>query len=778
MKQVGLMLSAVTVILLGLQAMAETYRYTPVDEFGYFGSWDNPSNWTDSAGVRASGYPRMPGDQAHIYGGGTNAFDNPWQLWPNNFTDVVANVGHIVVAISNNVLVGNSGADKHLVLNNPGKREAVWALTNMVPDNQYYVNDWQLATAWDLLMVLSNDLRILITSVPFESGGEIWTDAAGYAIDYDTTMVGNHAINVYGGGFLILGNYYFTPPNPAILTDKPLTLYGTYLILNESAIVKPPLVLYSRSDCQNRWMRSTMYGLGVGTPRVLTYNVDFVSRNGYMTTFGTWPTNIITPGGVYNKGSVTVEDWGLFAPYNSAGGLLQMACDVRGRGELWKGYSDTGGHLEFLGSISPGVNDIDYLYIRALTNLGTVSVGTKDDKVDLNIDVNGLRDWFAEDADAVVFRNIGDVNLGRIDLKLNVGSKSNPYRTNEIMYMVDGNFVGSFSSVTWVGGRTGEVIVTPQSIYVTGIPPATSNFFDIQPDRIILVQGQTQEQVTALSPFAVAVNVSNSEAWLTTDGQLALTPGTPVQSTITVPDNQPATNSWGFSRGEVWYTAANEPGVSYMVPVYVLRPGYFELNTRTLYFLAGQAGGEIVRVYSPLNVNVSAVAINAPWATVSPGSVSVNDSYGYIEVDVAAQAAGTTGTVRFTNTGVPTVQHDVALQFVTNGFFDTVEKELIFVQGETQKWFEAFAPFRADVTIAATNAPWIDVPEYVSMDGDAWLVPVTIPANQAVDSEGQIILQSECEPSITRSVKVTVVPEGGVVSLVAVVAVALMRRRV
>lgn len=777
MKHAGAMLGAAIMLLMSMQAMAETYTYTPVDELGYYGSWDNPSNWTDSAGVRASGYPRMPGDSANIFGGGTNPYGTPWQLWPNNFTDVIANVGHILVAISNRVLVGNSGTDKYLVFNNPGKREAVWALTNMVPDNQYYVNDWQVATAWDLFMILSNDLRIMVTSVPYEYDGEEWTDAAGFGIDYDTTMVGNHAINVHGGGFLILGNYYSTPPSPAILTDQPMTLYGTYLILNEAAIVKPPLVLRSQNDCQNRWMRSTMYGLGIATPGQLTFNIDFVSHYGYMTTFGNWPTNVITPGGVYNKGSVTIEDWGLFAPANSAAGVLRMACDVRGRGELWKGYLNTGGNLELVGSISPGINDRDYLYIRALTNLGSVAIGTKDENVDIQIDVDGLRDRFAEDADAVVFRNIGDVNLEKIDLKVQVGSQSNPYRTNEIMYMVDGNFVGDFASVTWLGGRTGEVIVTPESVYVTGIPPATTNFFDVRPDGIILVQGETQGVVRVYSPYNVMVSISNTEAWLTTESQLALTAGAPVETVINVPASQPATQSWGFARGEVWYRAAHEASVAYRVPVFVLRAGYFELDTRTLYFLADQEGGGSVRVYSPLPVNVSVAAVNTPWATVAPSLVSVNGSYAYVDIEVAAQPAGTTGTVRFTNTGEPTVQHDVTLQFIGNGFFDTVEKELVFVQGETQKWFEVFSPVRADVTIAATNAPWIDVPDYVSMDGDAWLVPVTIPADQAVDSEGTIILQNECDPSITRSVTVRVVPEGGILSLVVVGLMALWRRR-
>lgn len=773
MKHTVAMLGAVLMILMGVRAMAETYTYTPVDEFGYFGSWDNPSNWTDSAGVRASGYPRVAGDKALIYGGGTNSYEDPWQLWPNNFTDVIAHVGHVLVAISNSVLIGNSGADKYLVFNNAGQPEAVFALTNMVPDNQYYVNDWQVATAWDLLMILSNDLRILINSVPYEYDGEIWTDSAGFAIDYFTTMVGNHAINVYGGGFLILGNYYGTPPNPAILTDQPMTLYGTYLILNEAAIVKPPLVLRSQNDCQNRWIRSTMYGLGVSTPRTLTFNMDFVSHRGYMTTFGNWPTNIITPGGVYNKGSVTIEDWGLFAPANSAAGLLRMACDVRGRGELWKGFSDTGGNLELVGSISPGVDDIDYLYIRALTNLGSVAVGTHADKVDVNIDVNGLRDWFAEDADAVVFGNIGDVNLGNIDLKLNVGSQSNPYRTNEVMFMVDGNFVGSFSSVTWIGGRTGEVIVTPQSIYVTGVEPATTNFFDARPDRVVLVQGETQANVRLISPFTVAVTVSNTEPWLSSTSGVVLTADVPVETAIVVPADQPATNSWGFSFGEVWYRAANEGSVAYPVAVFVVKPGYFELDTRTLYFMAGQNGGDSVRVYSPLNVSVSATPINAPWATVTPGVVNVDDSYGYVGVSVAAQAAGTTGTVRFASAGVT---HDVKLQFIEDGFFDTVEKELEFVVGETQKWFEVFSPWRADVTIAATNAAWIEVPGFVSMDGDAWLIPVTIPSNQVADSEGTIILQNVCYSNVTRSVGVRVVPEAGMLWLSVVVMATLMRR--
>ncbi|MCX7004540.1 MAG: hypothetical protein NTV22_14885, partial [bacterium] len=163
-----LTLSALLAVLLCLSAVAETYTYTPVDTYGFSGSWDNPSNWTTTAGLRGVGYPSAPGDSANILGGGTNSYDDSWQLWPNNFTDTVANVGHVLFAISNSVLVGSLGVGKYLVFNNPGQPHAVWALTNMVPDNQAYVNDFQLGTAWDLVMVLSNDLDVYVSSVPYD----------------------------------------------------------------------------------------------------------------------------------------------------------------------------------------------------------------------------------------------------------------------------------------------------------------------------------------------------------------------------------------------------------------------------------------------------------------------------------------------------------------------------------------------------------------------------------------------------------------------------------
>jgi len=767
-----LTLSALLAVLLCLSAVAETYNYTPYREC-YSGSWDNPSNWTTSAGLYGMGYPSAPGDTAIILGGGTNLFVDSWQLYPNNFTDTVANVGHVLFAISNSVLVGNLGAGKYLILNNPGQPHAVWALTNMVPDNQYYFNDYQVATYWDLVMILSNDLDLYISSVPYEYLGETYTDAGGFAFDVDNIVGGDHAINVYGGGTLNLGNSYTSySPTPAILITQPLTVHGGGATLNESAIINPPLVMHSITDCKNVFQRSTLYGVGV--PDMLVFNVDLESYNGYYNMWDDWKTNRVIQGGTYNRGSVTTREWGLFGP--PAGCVLQFDCDARGA-EFWKGYSaSAGGDLEFLGSLSPGIDSMDLMYIVGLATSGVCRIGTKNNKVDVNIEINGLRDFIALDNDTLAFDNVGAVGLGNMDLKLTVGW-SNPYRTNIILYSNNAALAGDFNSVSWIGGRTGEVIVTPDTVYVTGIPPSTTNFFDVQPDSLIMLVGQTAAVVTVQSPYTVNVNVSNDKPWLAVAPQIAVPANTPVQAGITVPAGLPTTNGYGFSRGSVWYVAPAQPQMNYEVPVYVVQTGYFELDQNRLYYMADQADYQNVAAFAPFAANLSAAALGAPWITnVTPAVFALNDADQNVNIGITAAPAGSTGTVRFTNTGVPGVTHDVAVYVVANGFFETVEQELVFTPGETQKWFEIFSPFRAEVDMQG-SAPWIEVESHISLNDDAWLVPVTIPAGQPVDSTGTVTLVNSCFTNITSSVAVTVVPEAGVTALLAVTALGLLRRR-
>ncbi|MCX7001761.1 MAG: hypothetical protein NTV22_00640, partial [bacterium] len=586
---------------------------------------------------------------------------------------------------------------------------------------------------------------------------------------------GNHAINVYGGGFLVLGGYYSTPPNPAILTTGPLTAHGTYVTLNEGAIISPPLVLHSITDCKNEFQRSTLYGIGVTDPDMLIFNVDFELSQGYYNMFIDWKTNLITQGGTYNRGSVTTRDWGLFAP-RVGGGVLRLDCDVRGA-EFWKGYSASAGRdVEFPGSLSPGIDSMDLMYIVGLATSGVCRIGTKSNKVDVNIEINGLRDFIALDNDTLAFDNVGAVGLGNMDLKLTVGW-SNPYRTNTILYSNNAALAGDFNSVSWIGGRTGEVIVTPDTVYVTGIPPSTTNFFDVQPDSLIMLVGQTAAVVTVQSPYTVNVNVSNDKPWLTVAPQIAVPANTPVQAGITVPANLPTTNGYGFSRGSVWYVAPAQPQMNYEVPVYVVQTGYFELDQNRLYYMADQADYQNVAAFAPFAENLSAAALGAPWITnVTPAAFALNDSDQDVNIGITAAPAGSTGTVRFTNTGVPTVTHDVAVYVVANGFFETVENELVFTPGETQKWFEIFSPFRAEVDMQG-SAPWIEVESHISLDNDAWLVPVTIPASQPVDSTGTVTLVNSCFPAITQSVTVTVVPEAGVTALLAVTALGLLRRQ-
>lgn len=771
MKHTGAMLMAV--LWVSVSALADTYFWR-VTQPGSF-AWELTNGWTVIGNEANSNlWPRNPGDVANLLVPITQTQRyGHFQVWfmENKYVGDMAlsfsndGNGHILFTAANNPLV---------VFLNPEKGYSTLVHTNVTPvTSGGQTNNQQVIFYDDTVVILSNDLRI--ANVCAENPLEL-TDYTDLYFAEDTQIRGNgYKVIKNGPGWLDFDD------NGKLTGAAELQINGSTLYVVDAAWgtteIDCPIYLNSLYDCKNEYQRSSVHLAG---KRI---DMDFIARK------GAFLSTPYSGDGVTSwlqrelPGSIQVDDACFMWPYWVADGRVwtnDLTGTVSGEGILYTGFSNVrAGAVRFLGRIQPGVNGIGELYVRTFTNY-FVAFGIKDDPLAVDIEVNGLRDWLGEDADFLGYVQgsmVGPMNLGNINLTINVGAASNPYRTNEILWSREQQLNGDFKTVTWVGGRTGEVIVTPESVYVTGIPPATTNFFDVLPDEIILVQGQTQAVVTLRSPFEVLVNVSNDAAWIATANQTMVTSGGPVETSVYVPADQPATNGWGLSRGDVWFSAAAEPGVSYNVPVYVLQPGYFQLNARRLYFFADQADYITMQAYSPFSANISVTPINSPWITATPATLNVDDSFDYTDIEITAQPAGTTGTVRFTNTGVPSVQHDVEVYVVANGYFDTVEKELVFVQGETQKWFEVYSPFRAEVDMQATNYPWISVPGHVSMDGDSWLIPVTIPADQAVDSTGIITLQNTCFADITNSVTVTVVPEAGIVSLAGLVMAWLLRRR-
>lgn len=735
-------------------AVAEDYRYTPFSSKRFSGIWDSSSNWTTKADVYAADYPHALDDTAFVFGGGTAVhYSGFFQMWPTSHISIA----NLAVVISNEVYIGDD-SDNRLIFTNSNGRARI-ALTNMVPDHQQYVNDGQLSFIFDTIVLASNPLDVTICSMPYLDGGAYYSDAAGMLLDYDTIYDGPYPINFSGGGFLIIGQFYATPPTPRLVGSQPVTLNGCPLVLNEGAVIKPPLVLRSRFNTRQQWDRCTFYALGSASEDTLTYHVDFVLSNAYFQhPFSDWITNTVTKGGAYNRGSVTfLDDWSLVAGVRNGADqtVIEFDCDVRGRGQVWKGYSDSeGGGVDFVGSISPGIDDIDLLYIRALTNAGKCNLGHKDKTVDINMDVDGLGDGFGVDADALATYNLGAVDLGNMNLNINVG-RANPYRTYEIMYSLDAQFQGDFADITWTpSNRAGTVVVTPESVFLTNIPPASSNFFDLTPSRLIFVQGETQQFLTAQSMFNLDIYTTGAAHWVTVPASVSI-PAAPVDIPVQVPHDQPTTNNYGLASTVVRVAATDDSSVFYDVPVFVVQPGYFELDKDMLYFVEDKVDVQSVRVYSPLSVTVSATAVNAPFITVDPASVALDNEGDDVDVIMTAQPAGTTGTVRFANASAPGVAHDVQVNVIPNGYFEVAPSPLYFLLGQTQQLLTVQSPLSVDIDINTTDE-WIAVTSQLALDGNGYRLPVLIPALFEART-GSITLVSHCFSNlITYTVPVLV----------------------
>jgi len=448
--------------------------------------------------------------------------------------------------------------------------------------------------------------------------------------------------------------------------------------------------------------------------------------------------------------------------YNGSLWTNNITATVSGDGTFYKGFdNEPSGIAEFTGTIAPGeVNGNGSLHFYS--PLGDrVNFGLPSGILNLNLDINGMRDYSGTDNDIVLAENISSIDFGNINLNINNEAVSNPYRTNLLMYSFDNAFAGHFNSINWANSnRMGEVIVTPQSVSVTGIAPLT-NFFDVYADRVILVKGETQQVLFARSPFEMNVNIAANESWISVQSSVSLSNDASVNVPVTVPADQPTTNGYGLSSGTITFSAADDPSVKIEERVYVLEPGYFELNKSKLWIMENSAGTESIQAYSPLTIGVQAtVEDGSSWISIN-GSSSVNLTNGgkYIYFNTTAQAAGTTGLLSFTNIDTPSVKHDVPVEVVGPGYFETSPATLEFITGETQKYITVSAPFKANVTVGSTDL-WIAASASLSLDGNGYNVPVIIPSGQADGSVGTINIIGGCDSAVTtNTVSVEVVPE-------------------
>lgn len=782
MKYVTLLIA--TLLCAGTVYCAD-YELNTEGEYNAY-SWDFPSNWTDRVtGERGLTYPSKPGDRAFVHDGDKVVDgDSRYDIYLNNRTDVFANVDMLVVNTTNQLLLGNVN-DNRLYFSGGDDEISQLILTNLIYTNQFFLNDTQFSIYWDALLYASNDLDIIVSSAPYVADdGKTYTDSAGMILDVNSLLVGDGEVNIRGNGAFCFGQYYGTGPTPMVATTKPVTLHGMASMINDSAIFGTPIIYTSETDCKQDFYRSYVYILSSDNPTMAVVNVDLVLTNGYLNHWSNpWYTYKIEEGGTFNSGSLSILDWGLVSPDNDdVGGHIVLNCDVKGDGELWAGYSDsTSGTIDFRGSISPGYGDVDIarLIIVSLGGLVDMTFGEKGAPLDLNVDVDGMTAYYATDHDGITIQNaIGSVPLGDMNLNVNVMGHSNPYRSNMVLYSTDDALVGSFDEVNWAGGRTGEVVYTPGAVYLTGIPPLP-NFFDVYDDSVILVQGETQQVLHARSPFAMTTDISADEPWITVQSTASLSNDIIVDVPVTVPVDQPVTNGYGLSQGTVTFAAAADSTVMREIDVYVLEPGYFELDQDVLYFVGGvgQTNSELVEVYSPLTVTVD-VSTDDAWVDVDLTQVSVTNDDATVEVIVADGIPGATSAVQFENTA-DGVTHTAEVRVVSNGFFDVGQTTLEFVTGETQKYFTVSSPLSAVVDIEVPpSTPWVSTVKRVRLMDNGYNVPVQIPSDQLEGSTSTLTLRNACFPTITRTVTIEVVPEPGLLLIGIPALCAMIRRRV
>ena len=630
-----------------------------------------------------------------------------------------------------------------------------------------YANTLPLAFRANCILVASNDLELFCVSVPNPSN-----DFLGYAsIDiYDDTVLYSygHKIIKNGAGSLTIGMLGASGwMNPRIDGASELQVNGCDVRVFQDADVKVPVIMRSFNNLKNENEGAYF------SQASKTADIDIELNNAYLDGpySGALGESWLERD---NSGDLTVNGFGLIYPYKvyredtHTWDVWQIVFsgDVRGNGTIYKGYSNVdSGVLRFTGSISPGTNDIGEIYFRSLTNQ-SIQLGIVPDKVDLNIEVDGLGNIDGVDHDSISVLNNGPLWLDLIDLKINNSEMSNPYRSNLIIYCEEGFRDGhsNFNSIAWSDpSRIGQVVIAGKEVYLTGIPAATNMFFDAQPEKLIFVQGETQKNILAQSPFSVDVNCSSLQSWIQFTNSVSLN-NSSVNLLVNVPENLPVNPDSGMSNGIIRLVSENDSSIFYDVSVFVVEQGYFELDESILYFIEEREDSKYVGAASPLVVNLSVESETGDsWISIDstnvPVTLSLTDSYENIEVSVATnQSAGTKGKIWFSNS-VDGVSHSVDVKIVENGYFEVSPPVLEIAPGET-RYFNVSSPFRADVNITAdTNNAEFAITDFVSLDENGFAVPVIVPISEIEGGTGTVTFVNSYFTNISYTAEVSIVPE-------------------
>ena len=745
MKKLSLSILLIAVFLLTLSTSifartADTYSWN-VTQPGYF-AWESSNAWTPTDLANTGIWPHISGDIANLFPAAsqTQSFGKFQIAITENET-----IADIYGGITNDGFYFGSSGSPFIVFDGASKGVSHIIITNERPvlaDGS--LNNLAVVFFNDARIILSNDLIYGCVTAQNPSNATGYSDFDFY--NANTIFANGHDITFDGFGWSTLGWYGETVEFRDV--NNFINNGGLLRIWTDTTLDISNLYIKSVSDCKNNFNRGTIAFAGD------YFDLNLAFTNAYTESwYSNWLRRELA-------GSLLVRDFLLINMYDTGTMIWTnyVTATVSGDGVVYKGFSnEDSGILELAGILAPGEGNGNGSLHFYSPRGDRVSFGLPADRLDLNMDINGMRDYSGIDNDIVLAENISAIDLGNIDLNINNTGTSNPYRTNELMHSFDNAFAGAFNSINWSdSNRLGSVIITPQSVSVTGIAPL-SNFFDVYDDRIVLVKGETQQVLIARSPFEMDVNAVADESWITVQPVISLSNDALVSVPVTVPADQPTTNGFGLSVGTIRFSAAADPSVYIDENVYVLEPGYFELNESKLWIMENSAGTESVRAYSPLTVGVQAtIEDGSSWITINgDSSVHLTNGGKYVYFDTTAQPVGTTGLISFTNIDTPAVKHDVPVEVVGPGYFEVTPAAVSFAAGETQKNISVSAPFATDVNISSAD-PWIAVPASVSLDGNGYSIPVIIPASQAVGSTGTINLVSMCSTNYSYSVSVIV----------------------
>ena len=746
MKKLSLLILVTVVFLLTLSTSLfartpDTYFWN-VTQPGYF-AWESSNAWTPTDLANTGIWPAISGDIANLFPAASQT--QTYGKFQIAFTENLL-LADIYGGITNDGFYFGSSGSPFLVFDGASKGVSHIVITNERPvlaDGS--LNNLAIVFFDDAKIILSNDLVYGCVTAQNPSNATGYSDFDFY--DANIFFGNGHDITFDGFGWSSLGwngdAVEFKDVNNFINNG------GLLRVWTDTTLDISNLYIKSVRDCNNYLNRGTIGFAGD------YFDLELALTNAYMESwYSNWLKREIA-------GTMTIRDFALMNLPDTTGDTdliwtNVISANVKGDGVLFKGYSnEESGYAEFTGAISPGENGNGYLQFYSPMG-DRVEFGLPTDRLDLNMDINGMRNYIGSGNDTISAENISAIDLGNIDLNINNTGISNPYRTNELMYSFDNAFLGAFNTVNWGdSNRIGEVIITPESVRVTGIPPL-SNSFDVYADRVTLVKGETQQMLIARSPFEMDVNAVADESWITVQPVISLSNDALVSVPVTVPADQPTTNGFGLSIGTITFSSAADPSIYIEEDVYVLEPGYFELNKSKLWLMAYDDDSASVQAYSPLTVGVQAtIEDGSSWISFNgDSSVYLTNNGRYVYFDTTAQPAGTTGLVSFVNVDTPTVRHDVAVEVVGPGFFEVAPTAIEFVTGQTQKYINVSAPFVTGVNISSAD-PWIAVPSSVSLDGNGYSIPVVIPVDQAAGT-GTISFVSTCSTNYSFDVSVIV----------------------